>query len=63
MLARFDLEQTHEASERRACRVLGMHRSAKCRQPGHPEREALVAHIYALSERYPRFGYRKIFVL
>jgi putative transposase len=57
------LEQTHEASERRACRVLGMHRRTKRRQPGHPEREALVARIHALSERYPRFGYCKIFAL
>ena len=57
------LEQTHGASERRACRVLGMHRSTKRRQPGSSEREALVARIHALSERYPRFGYRKIFAL
>jgi putative transposase len=57
------LEQTHGASERRACRVLGMHRSTKRRQPGHPEQGALVARIHALSERYPRFGYRKIFAL
>jgi transposase InsO family protein len=57
------LEQTHGASERRTCRVLGMHRSTKRWQPGHPEQRALVARIHALSERYPRFGYRKIFAL
>lgn len=57
------LEQTHGVSERRACRVLSLYRSTKRRQPGQPERAALIARIYALSERYPRFGYRKIFAL
>jgi putative transposase len=57
------LEQTHGASERRACQVVGMHRSTKRRQPGCPEQGALVARLHALSERYPRFGYRKIFAL
>ena len=57
------LEQTHGASERRVCRVLTLHRSTKRRQPGSPEQGALVARIHALSERYPRFGYRKIFAL
>jgi putative transposase len=57
------LEQTHGASERRTCRVLALHRSPKRRQPGAQEREALVARIHALSERYPRFGYRKLFAL
>jgi putative transposase len=57
------LEQTHGVSERRACRVLSLHRSTKRRQPGQPERAALVARIHGLSARYPRFGYRKIFAL
>jgi putative transposase len=57
------LEQTHGVSERRACRVLSLYRSTKRRQPGQPERVALIARIHALSERYPRFGYRKIFAL
>jgi putative transposase len=57
------LEQTHDVRERRACRVLVLHRSTKRRQPGTGERSALVARLHALSERYPRFGYRKIFAL
>ena len=57
------LEQTHQVSERRACCVLSLHRSTKRRQPGQEERRALIARIQGLSERYPRFGYRKIFVL
>lgn len=57
------LEQTHEVSERRACRVLSMHRSTKRRQPGQDKQVEVVARIHALSERYPRYGYRKIYVL
>jgi putative transposase len=57
------LEQAHRVSERRVCQVLSVHRSTKRRQPRHQEQEALVARIHALSERYPRFGYRKIFAL
>jgi transposase InsO family protein len=57
------LEQAHAVSERRACRVLSVHRSTKRRQPGQEKKVALVARIHALSERYPRFGYRKIFAL
>lgn len=57
------LEQTYGVSERRACRVLALHRSTKRRQPGMGEGHELVARIHALSERYPRFGYRKIYTL
>ena len=57
------LEQTHGVSERRACRVLTLSRSTKRRQPGHAACTELVARIHALSERYPRFGYRKIYML
>jgi hypothetical protein len=47
------LEQTHGGSERRACRVLSMQRRTPRRQPGQPEREALVARMHVLSECYP----------
>lgn len=57
------LEQTHRVSERRACQVLVLHRSTKRRQSGQEQQTALRARIHALSERYPRFGYRKIFAL
>jgi putative transposase len=57
------LEQTHEVSARRACRVLSFHRRTKRRQPGCQKREAVLARLHALSEQYPRFGYRKIYVL
>ena len=57
------VEQTYGVSERRACRVLSLHRSTKRRQPGTDAEREVVARIHALSERYPRFGYRKIYAL
>jgi putative transposase len=57
------LEQTYGVSERRACRVLSLHRSTTRRQPGTKPGRELVARLHELSERYPRFGYRKIYVL
>ena len=55
------LEQALTFSERHACRLAGIARSTKRRPSGSSEETALVAKIHELSERYPRFGYRKIF--
>jgi putative transposase len=55
------LQEAYSVSERRACVVLSLHRSSARRQPGHDQERELVARIHALSERYPRFGYRKIY--
>ncbi len=55
------LQAAHDVGERRACQVLELHRSTKRRQPGNKQRVELVAEVHRLSERYPRFGYRKIF--
>jgi putative transposase len=57
------LEQTYGVSERRACRVLSLPRSTKRRQPGIGAARELVARLHALSERYPRLGYRKLYAL
>jgi len=57
------LRGTYRVSERRACRVLAFPRSSKRRQPGQIAQVVLVARIHALSERDPRFGYRKIYAL
>jgi putative transposase len=57
------LREAYSVSERRACVVLSLHRSSARRQPGGDEKRELVARIHALSERYPRFGYRKIYHL
>jgi putative transposase len=57
------VEQTYGVSERRACRVLALYRRTKRRQPGTSAERELVARIHALSEPYPRFGYRKLYAL
>jgi transposase InsO family protein len=41
--------------------VVGIPRSTKRRPSGRIEEVALVSEIHRLSERYPRFGYRKIY--
>jgi putative transposase len=55
------LQQTYSVSERRACVVLSLDRSSARRQPGYDQTRELGARIHALSELYPRFGYRKIY--
>lgn len=55
------LQRTHYVSERRACKVLSLNRSTKRRRSGNQEQVALVSQIHALSEKYPRMGYRKIY--
>jgi transposase InsO family protein len=47
--------------ERRACRVLGQHRSTQRKVPTTPDDEAaLTADILALAIQYGRYGYRRI---
>ena len=50
--------------ERRACRVLGQHRSTQRKSSTRPDDEmALTAEIIALDTRYGRYGYRRITAL
>jgi putative transposase len=50
--------------ERRACRVLGQHRSTQRKAPTTPDDEAaLTADIIALATRYGRYGYRRVTAL
>jgi putative transposase len=50
--------------ERRACRVLGQHRSTQRRPPSRPDDEAaLIADVVALAGRYGRYGYRRVTAL
>jgi transposase InsO family protein len=55
------LEGAHAVSERRVCQVVGIARSTKRRPSGCIAEIRLVSEIHALSGRYPRFGYRKIY--
>jgi transposase InsO family protein len=54
------MAQLH-VSERRACGVLGQHRSTQRKVPrGRADEAALTADIVALASRYGRYGYRRI---
>lgn len=55
------LQKSYKVSERRSCRVLRLNRMTKRRFGPRQEAIILVQRIHQLSERYPRFGYRKIF--
>ena len=51
-------------SERRACAVLGQHRSTQGKPPrGRDDEERLTADIIALARQYGRYGYRKVAAL
>ncbi|WP_299902858.1 IS3 family transposase [uncultured Ruegeria sp.] len=51
-------------SERRACRVLGQHRSTQRRVPqGRADEDRLVADMIELARQYGRYGYRRIAAL
>ncbi|MDT8315431.1 IS3 family transposase [Roseomonas mucosa] len=51
-------------SERRACAVLGQHRSTQRKAPrGADDEAALTADIVELAKRYGRYGYRRITAL
>ena len=51
-------------SERRACRVLGQHRSTQRHIPkGRADEERLVADMIELARQYGRYGYRRIAAL
>ncbi len=51
-------------SERRACQVLGQHRSTQRKPPRTPDDEAaLTADIVELAKQYGRYGYRRVTAL
>jgi putative transposase len=53
-----------DVSERRACLVIGQHRSTQRKRPkGRPDEEDLTAAILRLAEQYGRYGYRRITAL
>jgi len=54
------LQSTYRVSERRSCRIINLNRATK-RNKSKPNRDKeLIKEIHLLSEKYPRFGYRKI---
>lgn len=57
------LEGRHQVSERRVCRVVRLARSTKRRRLQRQERDVVLrGAIHQLALRYPRFGYRKVYV-
>lgn len=55
------LIKKHKVSERRACRLVGQHRSSNRYEPQPSNLEAsLVERMYALSLEHPKWGYRMI---
>src|SRR6266511_92670 len=58
------LQRRHKLSERRACQVVGQHRSTQRYSAIAPEYELrLVAAMNALAAAHPRWGYRKVWAL
>jgi putative transposase len=53
----------HGASERRACRVVGVSRSVKRYEPKPRDDSEVIDALGELAERHPRFGFRKLFIL
>ena len=58
------LRKRRPVSERRACRVVGQHRSSQRYQRLAPEYELrLVARMNELAAAHPRWGYRRVWTL
>jgi transposase InsO family protein len=58
------LEEVHEVSERRACRVVGQPRATQRYQPQvHDDEAVLVERMHSLVRQHPRYGYRRIWAL
>ena len=57
------LMRRHKVSERRACRLVGQHRSTQRYQVVVPEQERqLVKAMNALAAKWPRWGYRCVYL-
>ena len=58
------VRQALGVTERRACKVLGQHRSTQRKVPrGRDDEERLTTDIIELARQYGRYGYRKIAAL
>jgi len=58
------LQRRHKISERRACRLVGLHRSTKRYRFVPADYELrLTKRMNELADRHPRYGYRRIWAL
>jgi len=56
--------QARKVSQRRACKEIGLCRSLLAYKPKQPHKDKpLIESVKELSEKYPRFGYRRIAVM
>jgi len=55
------LQVSYDVSERRSCRIINLNRATKRHKPQNNRDNELTKEICFLSEKYPRFGYRKIY--
>lgn len=55
------LQAFYNVSERRSCKIINLNRATKRHEPRNSKDNALTKEIVILSEKYPRFGYRKIY--
>lgn len=53
--------QVHGASQRLACRTVGISRSVYCYRPDSRRDEEVIAALQAAVERYPAYGFSKLF--
>jgi len=53
----------HGLSIRHSCQALGLSRSVYHYQPDTTRDEPVIQTLLALVERYPRYGFRKLFVV
>ena len=53
--------ETHGASQRLACRAVGISRSVHRYQPDKQRNDPVIAALQAVVERYPAYGFRKLF--
>lgn len=56
-----DLRHRYQVSERHACQLIGLSRATRRYISKHDRARDLRGDIHRLSQRYPRFGYRKIY--
>ena len=58
------LRRRFDVSERRACTLVGQHRSTQRYSPASPEFEQrLIRRMNELASKHPRYGYRRIWAL
>jgi putative transposase len=57
------LQQTHDLSERRACRLVDCPRNTARYQATRPDAATIQARLRELAQQRPRFGYRRLGVL